>query len=77
MLAPEAFKRFAIDTFELIGGTAVWLATDAASFLNGRFVSANWDVEDLMQRKDEILAGNDLKVVYQGRFGLDQFQDKA
>ena len=57
-----------------MGGTGVWLATDAAKFLTGRFVSANWDVEDLVKRKEEILAGNDLKMVYQGKFGLDQFK---
>lgn len=70
----DSFKRFALDTPELVGGTGVWLATDAADFLTGRFVSANWSVEDLVKKKDAILASNDLKVVYQGRFGLDQFK---
>lgn len=51
----------------------VWLSTDAAKFLSGRFVSANWSVDDLVKRKDEIVAGNDLKMIYQGTFGLDQF----
>jgi hypothetical protein len=69
----DAFKRFALDTPELVGGMGVWLATDHARFLSGRFVSANWSVDDLMARKDELLAGNDLKIVYQGKFGLDQF----
>jgi hypothetical protein len=58
----------------LVGGTGVWLATDAAKFLTGRFISANWDIEDLMRRKEEVLSGNDLKMVYQGTFGLDQFK---
>jgi len=52
----------------------VWLATNSAKFLTGRFVSANWDVDDLVKRKEEILGGNDLKMVYQGKFGLDQFK---
>lgn len=69
----DSFKRFALDTPEIVGGTGVWLSTDAANFLNGRFVSVNWDVEDLMKKKDQITAGNDLKMVYQGQFGLDQF----
>lgn len=34
------FSRFAHDTPELVGGIGVWLATDAARFLTGRFVSA-------------------------------------
>jgi hypothetical protein len=69
----DAFKRFALDTPELVGGIGVWLATDKARFLSGRFISANWSVDDLMARKDELIAGNDLKIVYQGKFGLDQF----
>jgi hypothetical protein len=31
-----------------------WVVSDEAKFLNGRFVAANWDVEELLQRKDEI-----------------------
>ncbi|KAK5049394.1 hypothetical protein LTR84_004323 [Exophiala bonariae] len=71
---PDSFKRFALDTPELVGGTGVWLASDAANFLTGRFVSANWSVDDLVKKKDAILASNDLKLIYQGRFGLDQFK---
>jgi hypothetical protein len=74
MSSLDSFKRFALDTPELVGGTAVWLATKAAKFLTGRFISANWSVDDLMRRKDEILARTDLKVVYQGNFGLEQFR---
>lgn len=69
----DSFKKFALDTPELVGGTAVWLSTDAARFLTGRFISANWSVEDLVKQKGKISAGNDLKMVYQGTFGLDQF----
>lgn len=74
MITPT-FKRFAHDTPEVVGGCAVWLCSEKARFLSGRFVSANWDVEELVGREEEITAGNDLKVVYQGRFGLDQFED--
>lgn len=57
------FKRFARDTPELVGGTSVWLATDSARFLSGRFISANWCMDELLVRKDELVAGNDLKMV--------------
>lgn len=64
------YKKFALDTPELVGGAGVWLATDEARFLSGRFVSANWSVEDLKQMKSKIEAGNDLKMVYHGDFGF-------
>lgn len=73
----ESFKRFAQDTPELVGGTCVWLATDAARFLSGRFVSANWSVDDLQKQKDRIVASSDLKLSYAGTFGLDQFKGTA
>jgi hypothetical protein len=59
-----------LDTPELVGAFSVWLTTPAASFLSGRFVSVNWDVEELLARKDEITGGNDLKTVIQGQFGV-------
>lgn len=71
----DSFKRFALDTPELVGGSVVWLATNNARFLSGRFVSANWSVDDLQQRKDHILASTDLKMIYAGTFGLDQFKN--
>lgn len=71
----DSFKRFALDTPELVGGAGVWLSTDAAHFLTGRFVSANWSVEDLTKMADDILAGNDLKMVYQGSFGPQKLQN--
>ena len=70
----DDFARFALDTPELVGGIGVWLATDAARFLTGRFVSANWSVDDLVAMKEKIVGGNDLKFVYQGTLGLDQFK---
>lgn len=72
----DSFKRFALDTPELVGGSVVWLSTDAARFLTGRFISANWSVDDLIKQKEKIVAGNDLKLVYQGTFGLDQFSEE-
>jgi hypothetical protein len=32
----------------------VWLASEEASFLKGKFVWVNWDVEELKGRKEEI-----------------------
>ncbi|BGP11327.1 hypothetical protein NBRC10512v2_007267 [Rhodotorula toruloides] len=47
------------DTPELAAGFAVWLATQSdADFLRGRYVSANWDVRELLAKKGEIVEGN-------------------
>ena len=56
------FRPWALDTPELAGAFAVWLATDAASFLNGRYVSLNWAVDELMAMKDQISSSNVLKL---------------
>ncbi|KAK9384235.1 hypothetical protein V1515DRAFT_420702 [Lipomyces mesembrius] len=41
-MVTESFKSFAKDTAALAGGVAVWLATEAASFMNGRYMTTNW-----------------------------------
>ncbi|KAF2716179.1 NAD(P)-binding protein [Polychaeton citri CBS 116435] len=68
---PEGFSKFARDTPELAGAMAVWLSTEHSLFLNGRVVSSTWPVDELVSRKEEILAGSDLKVILQGKFGIE------
>ena len=48
---------------DLCGGYCVWLTKDtkAASWLNGRFVAATWDADQLASSKDEVLEKNLLK----------------
>lgn len=53
----EGFKRFALETPELVGGVGVWLSTEDARFLSGRFVSANWSADELKAREKDIVAG--------------------
>lgn len=59
----------------LTGGTIVWLVTDPArsQFLNGRALTAEWDVEELVARKEEITCKNMLTVQLQATLGLEQF----
>jgi hypothetical protein len=75
-LVPETspFWAFSDDEPSLAGGLAVWLATEEAKFLNGRYVNASWDVDDLVAKKDEIIEKNELKFVLQGKFGSTQFE---
>jgi len=65
----ETFMRFSNDTPELTGGVGVWLATDKARFMNGRVMNPNWDVGELMARKDEVVKGDKLKIILKGEFG--------
>jgi NAD(P)-dependent dehydrogenase (short-subunit alcohol dehydrogenase family) len=65
-ITTEWLVRFSKDTPELAGGTAVWLTTKEAAFLNGRYVSANWSVEELVRREREIAEGGKLVVKHTG-----------
>jgi hypothetical protein len=38
----------------LAGNLMVWLASPAANFLKGKFIWANWDVDELKERAAEI-----------------------
>ncbi|KAK0609172.1 Dehydrogenase/reductase SDR family member 1 [Lasiodiplodia hormozganensis] len=61
--APEEFKKYLVDDPELCGHFLVWLTREPGRFqwLNGRLVSANWDPDELLAKKDEIIAGDLLK----------------
>jgi NAD(P)-dependent dehydrogenase (short-subunit alcohol dehydrogenase family) len=75
----DSFKRFALDTPALVGGVGVWLAGwegVSREFLSGRFVSANWDVEDLSGRKEEIVEKGLLKMDLKAELGSAQFEKK-
>jgi NAD(P)-dependent dehydrogenase (short-subunit alcohol dehydrogenase family) len=68
------FVKFSKDTFALAGGVAVWLATEQAKFMNGRYMGVNWSVSELIDRKDEIISKGLLLVELQGTFGKTQFE---
>lgn len=56
---PERFHHLLIDKLELSGAVCVYLTTSEADYLRGRTVFASWDLQQLLQRKDEIIE-NDL-----------------
>jgi NAD(P)-dependent dehydrogenase (short-subunit alcohol dehydrogenase family) len=72
-MTTDNFKRFAKDTPELVGGVGVWLSTEKAVFLNGKYVESNWSVDDLAARKEEIVSEGKLSLVLKGEFGKEQF----
>ncbi|OMP88556.1 Oxidoreductase ucpA [Diplodia seriata] len=61
--APEAFMKYLVDDPELCGHFLVWLTRVPGQFqwLNGRLVSATWDPDELLAKKDEIVAKDLLK----------------
>ena len=71
MLREPFGSNFDHTSLELVGGTAVWLCQEKAKFLSGRWISANWNVEDLVARQEEIVQGDLLKLGLRGRFGTD------
>lgn len=75
-MTTPSFKRFALDTPELVGAVAVWLSTEKAKFMNGRYMNVNWNVDDLYERRDEIRQGKLLQIDLGGNFGVEQFQDE-
>jgi hypothetical protein len=45
---------------KLSAGFMVWLTLPEAQFLNGRFVYANWDVDELKSKAKDISTGTQL-----------------
>jgi hypothetical protein len=50
-----------IDTVDLAGGFVVWLTKGSRTWLNGRYVSVTWDVDELEAKKEEIMEADNLK----------------
>lgn len=59
---PKEMLGMLVDEPELAGATAVWLAGPDAKFLGGRYVSSNWDMEEVVAKQSEILKNDLLKV---------------
>ncbi|KAK3934409.1 NAD(P)-binding protein [Diplogelasinospora grovesii] len=49
------------DTAELAADTLVWLSLERRDWLSGRFATVGWDMEQLEQKKQDILQRNLLK----------------
>ncbi|KAF7193420.1 Short chain dehydrogenase andI [Pseudocercospora fuligena] len=59
---PKIMQENLIDTPQLGGDTMVWLTAKRREWLCGRYVSCNWDMQELEKRQQEIVANNELKV---------------
>ncbi|KAM0323753.1 hypothetical protein ACHAQA_008690 [Verticillium albo-atrum] len=58
---PEVAEFFT-DTPELAGDSLVYLTSEKRDWLSGRYVDLTWDLPDLVERKDSIIAEDKLKV---------------
>lgn len=52
---PDYIHPLLVDEPALPGGFIVWLCSGKADWAKGRYLSAQWDVEELLAMKDEIL----------------------
>ena len=59
---PESYHAYLHDTPELAGNTVVWLTRERREWLAGRYISVNWDMEELATRKDDIVGSDKLKM---------------
>ncbi|VUC37673.1 unnamed protein product [Clonostachys rosea] len=55
------FRPYLTDTAELVSNTLVWLTAERREWLSPRIICSNWDMEDLLNKKETILAGDLLK----------------
>lgn len=53
---PEAMHQYLTDSPDLAACFAVWLCSGNADWARGRYLSATWDVGELLAMRDEILA---------------------
>lgn len=58
---PEWILDASQDDPALCGAFCIWLVKERRKWLSGRFLMANWDVEELEGRKSEIVEGDKLK----------------
>ena len=58
---PSNMHEYLVDEPDLAAGFAVWLCSGRADFAKGRYLSANWDVDEIAALKQSILK-NDLLV---------------
>ena len=50
------------DTPELCGDTVVYLTSDRREWLSGRYINVTWDMPELIAQREEIVAGDKLKI---------------
>lgn len=52
---PQEIHSYLIDAPELPASFIVWLCSGKADWATGRYLDSNWDVDELLQMKDQII----------------------
>ncbi|KAF4462100.1 NADP(+)-dependent dehydrogenase [Fusarium albosuccineum] len=60
--APDTVRNALPHRADVAGDTIAWLAAERREWLGGRYVSCPWDMEELMNRKEEIIEKDKLKI---------------
>lgn len=60
--APEAVRDAFPNRPEIAGDTIVWLAGERREWLGGRYVDCPWDMEEVLEKKADIVAEDKLKM---------------
>ncbi|KAI0165825.1 hypothetical protein GGR57DRAFT_489340 [Xylariaceae sp. FL1272] len=58
---PKEMHELLVDEPRLPAHTIVWLSQERRAHLSGRFISINWDMEELEKKKNKIMDDNLLK----------------
>lgn len=58
---PDSFRPYLTDDVGLCGAFCVWLTKEKRSWLNGRMVSATWDADELLHKREDIESRDLLK----------------
>ncbi|KAG0300057.1 hypothetical protein BGZ98_009520 [Dissophora globulifera] len=59
---PIKLQSHLVDTPELAADSVAWLTQHRPLWLSGRYISVNWDLPELIAKKDEIVEGDKLKM---------------
>jgi len=58
---PSKYHSILVDTPELSGDAVAWLCGERREWLSGRFVNGNWDMEEFLAKKQEVVDGDLLR----------------
>lgn len=59
---PTESRHLLSDQPALAADTVAWLVNEKRGWLAGRYVSVTWDMKELLEKKDEIIKKDLLKV---------------